>query len=488
LNIEEVNTDICELIDALPPSAPDRKTLPQRPKWEKRLPKQFSTNALDACRMSIVLPIKISTTNTSEVHSIKALLNFGAMGSFIDKDFVRTKGITTQSISCPILVYNIDSSPNKAEQISEVVDIVLHYKTHSERTLLTVSNLGRQSMILGYTWLKDHNPEVDWQTREVQMNHCPPRCKGCHAICKEQALRRKTEARAVNVCRSRPSPEYAEDLEEDENPLQTGEVEYKQGDQLFMTRLLPEPPAVDLYATSMISQKLAEGARRALEAQKGLFTLPDYARGFESMFAKKDFDILLEHRQWDHAVELVPGSVPKSSKVYPLSPVEQKELDSFLEENLCTGQICPSKSPMAAPVFFIKKKDGLLRLVQDYRALNSITVKNKYPLPLISELVSQLRGAQYFTKLDVCWGFNNICIKPGNEWKAAFQTNQGMFEPLVMFFGMTNSPATFQTMINNIFRDLIAEGIIVVYLDDILIFTRTEEEHAKAIRWVLQVL
>jgi len=143
---------------------------------------------------------------------------------------------------------------------------------------------------------------------------------------------------------------------------------------------------------------------------------------------------------------------------------------------------------MAAPVFFIKKKDGFLRLVQDYRALNSMMVKNKYPLPLISELVLQLCRARYFTKLDVRWGFNNVCIKPGDEWKAAFRTNQGLFEPLVMFFGMTNSPATFQTMMNDIFRDLIAEGIMVVYLDDILIFTRTEEKHVKAIRRVLQVL
>jgi len=117
-----------------------------------------------------------------------------------------------------------------------------------------------------------------------------------------------------------------------------------------------------------------------------------------------------------------------------------------------------------------------------------MTVKNKYPLPLISELVSQLCGARYFTKLDVCWGFNNVRIKPGDKWKAAFRTNQGLFELLVMFFGMTNSPATFQTMMNDIFRDLIVEGIMMVYLDDILIFTRMEEEHAKAIRRVLQVL
>jgi len=129
---------------------------------------------------------------------------------------------------------------------------------------------------------------------------------------------------------------------------------------------------------------------------------------------------LPEHRQWDHAIKLILGLEPKSSKVYPLSLVEQKELDSFLEKNLRTGRIHPSKSPMAAPVFFIKKKDGSLWLVQDYQALNSITVKNKYPLPLISELVSQLRRARYFTKLGVCWGFNNVCIKPRDEWKVAF--------------------------------------------------------------------
>jgi len=120
--------------------------------------------------------------------------------------------------------------------------------------------------------------------------------------------------------------------------------------------------------------------------------------------------------------------------------------------------------------------------------LNAVTVKNRYPLLLISELVSQLHRAKYFTKLDVRWGFNNVRIKPGDEWKAAFHTNRGLFEPLVMFFGMTNSPATFQTMMNDIFRTLIAKGIVVVYLDDILIFTEMEEEHKQAVWRVLEVL
>jgi len=202
LNIKEVNTDICEPIDAPLPSALDRKALPQRPKWEKRLPRRLSTNTLDTRGTSIILPIEIGTTDTSEVHSVKAFLDSRATGNFIDKDFVRTKGISTQNVFCPIPVFNMDGSPNKAGQISEVVDVVLHYKTYSERMLLTVSNLGKQSMILGYTWLKDHNLEVNWQSGEVQMNRCPPRCEGCHVVQKEQVSWKKMEARAVNICRS----------------------------------------------------------------------------------------------------------------------------------------------------------------------------------------------------------------------------------------------------------------------------------------------
>jgi len=217
-----------------------------------------------------------------------------------------------------------------------VVDVVLHYKTHSKRTLLAVSSLGRQNMILGYTWLNDHNLEVNWQTREVQMNRCPPRCEGCCVIQKEQVLWKRMETRALNVCRSRPSPEYAEDSEEDKAPVWTREAEYEPGNRLFMTRILPDSTMEDLRAASTTSQKLAEGACQSAEAQKEPFILPDYVRGFKSVFTKEDFDVLPEYRQWDHAIKLVLGLEPKSLKVYPLSLVEQKKLDSFLEENLHT--------------------------------------------------------------------------------------------------------------------------------------------------------
>src|SRR3954465_12822098 len=136
---------------------------------------------------------------------------------------------------------------------------------------------------------------------------------------------------------------------------------------------------------------------------------------------------------------------------------------------------------MASPFFFVKKKDGKLRPVQDYRKLNEMTIKNCYPLPLIQELVDKLKGAKYFTKLDIRWGYNNVRIKEGDGWKAAFRTNRGLFEPLVMFFGLTNSPATFQNMMNDLLRDLVDKGKVIVYIDDIMIFMITIEEHCKIV-------
>jgi len=143
---------------------------------------------------------------------------------------------------------------------------------------------------------------------------------------------------------------------------------------------------------------------------------------------------------------------------------------------------------MATLVFFVKKKDGKLCLVQDYCTLNAMTVKNKYLLPLILELIAKLCGAKYFTKLDVRWGFNNVRIKEGDKWKVTFQTNHGLYEFPCHVLGLMNSPTTFQTIMDDIFKDLISEGVVVVYLDDILIFTETLEEHRKITRRVLELL
>jgi len=184
LTIEDSNTIDSELIDAPPPNPPVPAPF-YKPKWEKRLPKLLSISVLDARGTSLLLPVEIRTMDTSKLHSVKALLDCGATGSFIDRDFVCLKGMNTQTLSRNIPVFNVDSSPNEAGQISEVVDVVLWYKTHSERMLLTISGLGKQNLILGYDWLKNHNPKIDWEKGEVKMTHCPLRCKGGHTLQKE---------------------------------------------------------------------------------------------------------------------------------------------------------------------------------------------------------------------------------------------------------------------------------------------------------------
>ena len=203
---------------------------------------------------------------------------------------------------------------------------------------------------------------------------------------------------------------------------------------------------------------------------------------------KDAFNELPPCKVWDHAIDLIPDAELPLSRTFPLSPTEQQELDEFLWENLANSRICPSKSPVGAPVFFVKKKDGSLCLVQDYCKLNNVTVKNSYPLPFISDVLSRLRKAQWFTGLDLRWGFNNVWIKEGDEWKAAFTTNRGLYEPRVMFFGLCNSPATFQTMMNDILRDFISRGELICYMDDILIHSENLDDHRRITREVLTTL
>jgi hypothetical protein len=463
-----------------------------RPRWEKRLPAHFVVDALDETegrRRSLTLKIELQTTDTGETKSVTALLDSGATGMFIDREYVKANRLSTRTLSRPIPVRNVDGTPNEAGSVHEVVELVLRYKNHSEKAFFAVTGLGRQNVIMGHSWLQKHNPDIDWVTGDVKMSRCSGRCcSGCRDEIRVEQRTRKFEARRISDCSVGDPPALVLDDEDDDDSS-----ELEDGDRIFATVL--EPPTDDIRVTSTISQRLAEAHKRNSGPVRPPGTssacsedIPDHLREYSAVFSKESFDVLPNPKPWDHAIELVPGEKPSNCKIYPLSPIEQKELDIFLRENLDSGRIRPSKSPMASPVFFIKKKDGALRLVQDYRALNTITVKNKYPLPLISELIEKLRGARYFTKLDVRWGFNNVRMKKGDEWKAAFRTNRGLFEPLVMFFGLTNSPATFQTMMNDIFRDLITEGFVVVYLDDILIFTETIEQHRAITKRVLQLL
>jgi hypothetical protein len=166
-------------------------------------------------------------------------------------------------------------------------------------------------------------------------------------------------------------------------------------------------------------------------------------------------------------------------KLIPLSQAELQQLRKFVREHLKRGTIQPSKSPYKARFFYIQKKDGTLRAVQDYRPVNQWTIRNAYPLPLIPELIDRLNGCSLYTKFDIHWGYNNVQIKEGDEWKAAFIMNKGLFEPTVMFFGLTNSPATFQTMMNAVFLEEIAERWMTIYMDDMAIHTKKRDDETE---------
>ncbi len=189
----------------------------------------------------------------------------------------------------------------------------------------------------------------------------------------------------------------------------------------------------------------------------------------------------------DCAIELVPGMSPPKGRLYSLSVPEREAMEKYISDSLTAGIICPSSSPAGAGFFFVAKKDGSLRPCIDYRGLNNITVKNTYPLPLMSSAFERLQGASIFTKLDLRNAYHLVRIREGDEWKTAFNTPRGHFEYLVMPFGLSNSPAVFQALVNDVLRDMV-DQFIYVYLDDILIFSSSLQEHVQHVRRVLQRL
>ena len=189
----------------------------------------------------------------------------------------------------------------------------------------------------------------------------------------------------------------------------------------------------------------------------------------------------------EHEIHLKPGSSPTFKRPYRLSESQQEELNQELRDLISENRIVPSDSPFAAPVIFVKKKDGTKRLCVDYRQLNEITIKARYPLPVIDDLFDSLKGATVFSKLDLISGYHQVPIAPGDRPKTAFVTPRGQYEWNVMPFGLTNAPATFQRLMNYVLRDYLNE-FCVVYLDDILIYSKTKEEHWDHIKRVLNKL
>ena len=205
------------------------------------------------------------------------------------------------------------------------------------------------------------------------------------------------------------------------------------------------------------------------------------------VFSKETALSLPPHRPYDCPIDLFPGAPLPTSRLYNLSCPEKEAMELYITDSVAAGIIRPSSSPVGAGFFFFNKKDKSLRPCIDFRGLNNITVKNKYPLPLLTPAFEPLQGAALFTKVDLRNAYHLVRIRQGDEWKTAFNSPLGHFEYLVMPFGLTNAPAVFQALVNDVLRDFL-NRFVFVYLDDILIFSKNQEEHKNHVRQVLQRL
>ena len=247
--------------------------------------------------------------------------------------------------------------------------------------------------------------------------------------------------------------------------------------------------------TRMLNQRNSIELAREVGKYTQDVEVPEEYQRHKRIFDKVESKKLPPSCPWDHAITLKPDTPDTvDSKVYPFPPKDDDLLKKWLQEEEKKGYIWPSISPIVSPCFFLKKADGKSWPVQDYKGINRWTICNWYPLPLIPELIAEVWDAFVFTKFDMEGGFNKIHIKDGDEHKAAFKTKYGLYEPMVMYFGLCDSPATFQNMMNHIFHPLKEKwekrGVkIIIFMDDILIATSTLlQDHRDTMHDILDLL
>ena len=293
----------------------------------------------------------------------------------MSSEFARKKGFKLKKLERPMQVRNVDGLFNREGPIENMVEVNVYYKGHVERTEIDVIGGQKWGVILGMPWLERHNPEIDWKTGEVKMTRYP-----------EEYGR---QWRPVQGKLGGEKQKEEEAREEKEEKKKEKKKNQKKGKAVEVRRVTEEWEIWD---------EEEEAAKSEAEAKK---LVPEKFHRWIKMFGKKQSERMPTRKLWNHAIDVKEGFMPWKGKVYPLSREEREEVREFVREQLRKGYIRPSKSPQMAPVFFVGKKDGKKRMVQDYRYLNEGTIKNNYPLPLISDVLENIGTKKIFTKMDL---------------------------------------------------------------------------------------
>src|SRR3954470_15294793 len=396
-----------------------------------------STNVAQRANGNELLAFNGVIKNTT----LRILVDSGSSCNLIREKVTNKLKLMTKPIQEPYEVNLADGSPYSVKR--QAAHVPVKYNGITERITLDLLPLEGHDIIFGKPWLNEHNPHIDWRKNELTI---------------------EIQGQKITMKGTTSTPMTASRVE------QVSAIQFK--------RLIKK-----CERAFIVTIRSVEHAKEILHDDQKLQKL---IQEFQDVFPD-DLTKLPPHRNVDHRIELVPGAEPPHKRIYQLSQVELEVLKNTIRELLEKGYIRPSKSPYGAPILFVQKKDGTLRLCIDYRALNKLTIKNRYPLPRIDEMLDRVTGAKVFSKFDLASGYYQIRIADEDIPKTAFNTRYGHYEFLVMPFGLTNAPATFQTLMNDIFRDKL-DQYVLVYLDDILIYSKDKAEHLTHLEQVCQVL
>ena len=433
----------------------------------------------------------------------KALADTGATAySFIDEKEAQLLSdyldISPLPLTKPRYLCGYDGKVRK-KPVTHAIYPSMRVGDHTESTVpMLITNLGNQHIILGKPWMNKHKVLLDMADDKIIF--IPGRCDHSGAPTGGSTLDGKSKfiEPERKLIEPLPLPIEAQeklDIAEISAPAfyiwAKNERKYRvQCFSLTMKQIDEAIQSEDAVPAKRIGNLLPlDQIREITEASRDeiLQKLPKEYHDLIDVFDQFKAKELPPHRPYDHKIDLEPGKRPPQSRLYPMSGYKLQKVKEYLEENLRRGYISPSTAPYASPILFVQKHDGSLRFCVDYRKLNAITIRNRYPIPLVDETLARVVGCKYITKLDIIAAFNKLRMDPSSEEYTSFITSFGAFKYHVLPFGLTNGPASFQQYINDTLFEFLND-FCQAYLDDILIYSKTKKEHTEHVRKVLQKL